>query len=637
MGKEALTQRDDGTAIAVPETRDDWRQWVSAGRTRNWMLGDPLIDWLRLHGEDRDYIPKQDLDSYNEDLDFLKFIFERGQEFETGILRLLEEKCEVVTIARDYREIASLSKAEETFAAMQRGLPIIYQGVLWDAQHLNYGSPDFLVRSDVLRELFSDTVSDAEASIAAPDLGIGEWHYRVVDTKFSTLHLNAAGTQLDNSGSGPAYKAQLYVYNRMLGRLQGYLPPESYLLGRGWQLTSRGETRRGTNALELLAAVPQDGSVANNVPIAVETENALAWIRRLRAEGGQWQLLPTPSVPELYPNMSGSDDGEMMLDIGPSEWELGDEAGGFDERWVGVKKWLADELKELTRLWQVGVGRRKQAHATGIYRWDDPKITPEVVGVSGPRTEPTLRQMLEVNTGNGPAVLPLRVETTRAEWHVTPGVEFFVDFEFCSDLNDDFSTLPEKGGQPLIFMVGCGHVENGEWQFRLFVTDELSEGEEIRIIREWVEHMGVVRDRLDPENPQPRLFHWSHAEVTQLERAYNSARRRHGERADWPELGWYDFQMQVMRGEPVTVRGALGFGLKAVAKAMHSHGLIGTDWPDNQVDGLGAMVGAWRCDTETREKGVPMVRLPLMQAIADYNEVDCRVMMEIIRYLREKH
>ena len=245
--------------------------------------------------------------------------------------------------------------------------------------------------------------------------------------------------------------------------------------------------------------------------------------------------------------------------------------------------------------------------------------------------------MLEVNTGNGPAVLPLRIENTRAEWHTTPGVEFFVDFEFCSDLNDDFSALPEKGGQPLIFMIGCGHVENGQWRFRLFVTDDLSEGEEIRIIREWVEHMGTVRERLDPENPQPRLFHWSHAEVTQLERAYNSARRRHGERADWPELGWYDFQMRAMRGEPVTVRGALGFGLKAVAKAMHTHGLIETDWPDNQVDGLGAMVGAWRCDAEAREQGTSMADEPLMKEIARYNEVDCKAMMDIIRYLRENH
>ena len=133
MGIEALTHRDDGTAIAVPESHEDWQQWVSAGRTRNWMLDDPLIDWLRLYGKDRDYIPKQELDSYVEELDFLTFIFERGQEFEAGIRRLLGETYEVATIAQDYREIASLSKAEETFSVMQRGVPVIYQGVLWDA------------------------------------------------------------------------------------------------------------------------------------------------------------------------------------------------------------------------------------------------------------------------------------------------------------------------------------------------------------------------------------------------------------------------------------------------------------------------------------------------------------------------
>ena len=85
------------------------------------------------------------------------------------------------------------------------------------------------------------------------------------------------------------------------------------------------------------------------------------------------------------------------------------------------------------------------------------------------------------------------------------------------------------------------------------------------------------------------------------------------------------------------VRGALGFGLKAVANAMHSQGLIETDWDDSPVDGLGAMVGAWRCGEEARRRGVPMTSLPLMDEIARYNEVDCKVMMEIVRYLRANH
>lgn len=187
-------------------------------------------------------------------------------------------------------------------------------------------------------------------------------------------------------------------------------------------------------------------------------------------------------------------------------------------------------------------------------------------------------------------------------------------------------------------MIGCGHIENGDWRFRLFVTDDLSEDEETRIIREWVEHMQTVQLRLDPDNHRPRIFHWSHAEVTQLEGAYNSARRRHGDRADWPaDLNWYDFLSKVIGQEPVVVNGAWGFGLKAVAKAMRSHGLIETDWADNPVDGLGAMVGAWHCDAEAHKKGTSMADESLMKQLAEYNEVDCRVMMEIVHYLRENH
>ena len=58
----------------------------------------------------------------------------------------------------------------------------------------------------------------------------------------------------------------------------------------------------------------------------------------------------------------------------------------------------------------------------------------------------TLAQLLTVNTDGGPSLLPLRIEKTRGEWHPTPKVEFYVDFEFCSDLNDDFPKLSEKGG-----------------------------------------------------------------------------------------------------------------------------------------------------------------------------------------------
>lgn len=635
MGIEALTHRDDGSEVPIPVTRDDWDLWVSAGRTRNWVLQDPLVDWLQRYGKSRGYVPRQELGHYDQDLDFVRFIFEKGRQFEAGILRLLEEQYDVKSVASGHEDIRSLDKARETFEAMRLGVPIIYQPVLWDAQNLTYGSPDFLLRSDVLHHLFPTTLSEQDAQINAPDLGGNPWHYRVVDVKFTTLSLNAAGTELANGGSATAYKAQLYVYNRMLGRVQGFEPPSSYLLGRGWRFKSKGQDYRGDSAMDRLAPIPQSGTLTNKVPIAHAVEQALAWVRRVRTEGQDWELLPTPSVPELYPNVGGADD-DMMLDSGPADLE-GDDEDGLTGRWENVKKWLANELKELTLLWQVGVAKRNEAHAQGVHRWDDPRLTPFDVGIKGEKQAPVLQQLLDVNRADGPPVLPQLINETREDWYSKSGLEFYVDFEFCSDLNDDFSNLPWKGGQPLIFMIGCGHVENGQWQFKSLVADTLSEPEEARIIREWFTHMARVRDRLDPRNPTPRIIHWSGAEITALKTAYNSAWNRHNQPNDWPDLGWFDFLQNVMRREPVVVRGALGFGLKAIANAMQAQGLIETSWSDSPLDGLGAMVGAWRCDENARRKDIPMSTLDLMQEIAIYNEVDCKVMMEIVRYLRANH
>ena len=635
MGIKALTHRDDGMQVAIPASQEDWQQWVSAGRTRNWMLQDPLVDWLHLYHKDRAYIPKSALEGYERNLDFVQFIFERAQAFEAGILRLLQQSYEVVTVAHGPSDIRQMEKAQETFFHMQAGTPIIYQGVLWDAHHMTYGSPDFLIRSNVLNQLFPASFPESMAAAPAPDLGDVNWHYCVVDTKFTTLHLNASETELLNSGSAKAYKAQLFIYSRMLGRLQGYEPPQSFLLGRGWEFESKGDKYRGSNAFARLGPVKQHGTITGGVTLAEEVDLALSWVRRVRTEGGDWDLLPQPSVPELYPNMTNNED-DMMVDIATPEI---DEAPEIEQQhqWVRVKKWLAGELKELTQLWQVGVAKRDQALASGLYRWDDAGLTPASVGITGAKLGPTLQQILEVNRESGPSIRPQRIAKTRDHWHTPASLEFYVDFEFCTDLADDFSLLPEKGGQPLIFMIGCGHVEENAWQFRSFVVRELSEREELRIILEWSAYMAEVQNRLGTVLEAPRVFHWSHAEVTALENAYNSARERHRERATWPNVDWYDFLSKVMREEPVVVRGALGFGLKAIANAMHNLGLIATNWSDSPVDGLGAMVGAWRCDEKRQETGTPLHEMSLMQEIARYNEVDCKVMMEIITYLRTNH
>ena len=132
---------------------------------------------------------------------------------------------------------------------------------------------------------------------------------------------------------------------------------------------------------------------------------------------------------------------------------------------------------------------------------------------------------------------------------------------------------------------------------------------------------------------QVRLVHWWEAEVVAYESGPDSAKGRHTGNT-WPSLPWFDFLTRVVQPSPVTVTGAFEFGLKPLAKAMHAAGLIETTWDEGPGDGMGAMIGAYWCEGEAARTGLSMQQLDLMRGIGKYNEVDCRAMGELVRWLR---
>ena len=613
MARDATTHDDSGTQ-RVPTSRSEWDQWVSASATRNHVLGDPLLDWLERHGESKGF----ERDPVDGRTDFLEFIFRKGIEFERAVVDHLRglNLGEVRTLgADDSAPVSSrdLDLALETWDAMAEGVAIIDQGALRDPQSRTYGLPDLLIRSDVLAELFPEDLTAEQAAIPAPALDLGDCHYVVVDIKYTTLNLSARGKIL-NSGSAPAYKVQLHIYSRALGRLQEYRPPRAFLLGRSWKQTVRGTTSRGNGCMDRLGPVEHNEATPAGT-LRQRADAATAWMRRMRRDGHDWAALPQPSVDELRPDV-----------------------GGDPGVWASAVEQIVEASGDLTVLRGVGVDRRRQANEAGLFDWRDDRVTPAALGVKGAVAAPVLRKLLDVNRRPGPVVRPAQVETARSAWIDVPTLEFYVDFETVSDLDDDFSFIPAKGGQPLVFMVGCGHVEDDEWHFECFTADELTELAEAVVIEQWLDHMAEVVDRLDP-GVRPKVFHWSAAEVSYLQTAYNAAVKRHGSRGrGWVTPTWFDFLSQVIRKEPVVVRGAHGFGLKAIANALHAAGLVETNWVTGPTDGLGAMVGAWWCQKEVAEgRASRLMDLAQMQEIRDYNEVDCKAMMEVVRYLREHH
>jgi len=199
----------------------------------------------------------------------------------------------------------------------------------------------------------------------------GAFHYVVVMPRFTTLTFNVNGSQLRNVRSFKFYKALVLLQTCAVALVQGYQPREAYILGRGWTCG----TGRGDNALDTFAIVPTSSSDWKTGP-AQAVDKALRWLRRLRsAEGAAWTVLPRPSIPELYPNAKNSS----------------------CYPWSNAKKRVAQELREITLLWYVSPRHRRRCHAQGVFTFDDPRISVEMIGIRGPIISKVLADIIAIN------------------------------------------------------------------------------------------------------------------------------------------------------------------------------------------------------------------------------------------------
>jgi hypothetical protein len=624
----------------------DWDQWVSATATRNYLLHDPLLDWLSTHSSTLAY-RRPDLGlkiskslAQRSTDNFIEFIMAQGIEFESKIVEMLCHRLgrDMIVDVGGSRNARSIEKFNETIALMNRGVPLIYNGVLHNDDDQTYGVPDLLVRSDWFDRLVrTPPLTPEETTIPAPKLRDvlsmrgrpPNFHYRVVDIKWTTLYLRADGVRILNASSFPAYKGQLLIYNRALARVQGYEPPRTYILGRKWTYTTCGETSKGRHPLDRLGVIDYSDVDAEYIP---KTDAAIRWVKEMRRDGHQWEITPHAplSRPELYPNMSNS----------------------HDYPWHAVKVAIASQLSEITELWMCGVKNRELAHSQGIYRWRDERCTTETLGVKGPVVSKILSKILSINRDiTDDLVRPDIIQGNRDGWQRSQNIEFYVDFEFLTDIFSD-SSLSAPGANPtpsestaLIFMIGVGYFDPGTgwWIFKEFTVDELTQRSERKICQAFSDYIREESDFFECANPL--LIHWSSAENWQWNTAYDKhdgverawiPTRNDGNKDVDPR--WFDL-LKVFREEPIVVRGALGFSLKEVARAMADHNLIEARWDENSscTDGASAMLCAYNASKEARRRGATLKEMPQVQEIIRYNEVDCKSVGEIIRYLRDSH
>ena len=591
-----------------------WENMIGASKVRNFFLSDPLIDWLQFYNITTiDDKPKKKIKNnrkyvnYSADNSFSSFIKSEGIRFEEKVYSYLKGKYNIVKVA-EYYQARDEKMFNNTIELMKKGVDMLYQPIVHDFVNETYGIPDLLVRSDKINEIFGyHILNDMEANIPSPVLGT-PFHYVVIDIKYSTLYLAANGKNMKNTGSIPAYKGQICIYNNAIGIIQGYTPRYSYVLGKKWEF-KRGKTvTKGNSFMSRLGVIDY---LKYDCSYKEQVNNALTWLRLVRNEGYKWELLPTPSRRELYPNMKNEKDG------------------GFR----GIKNKLNDELGEITSVWMCGYKKRLLAHSKGILSWKDEKCTSESLEFKPTKTSKTLDAILNINRSKD-IIIDIGTLKSDSTWKTYNGIEYYIDYE---TMNSNFGKVELEGDQCIgyknndfIFMIGVGWEEKGEWKFKCFVADNNNTKSEIKMINNFWDFINENNRRLD--NNKNRFIHWSPAEVL----SYKKLRSRLA--LPLPDKNFYDLH-KVLKDNFFATKGALNYSLKSIAKSMYMNGLINISWDTTSPcsNGLNAMLLAYNIYDKVRPSQTIDLDEPVMKDIIHYNEIDCRVLWEILSYLRKSY
>lgn len=607
---------------------------ISASKLSNFALGDTFEDWCDLYYQESQ--EKRILGNGTQPIDdnnFYNLLMKQGKIFENGEINIIRKmfKEEFVTIVEDMNNYKNniLMYADKTIQEIMKGTPIIYQGMLINrtGQLVNsYGLPDLIIRSDYLDKFIEiSPYDDLMKKFKAPNLK-GNYHYVIVDIKWTTLDLCVDGIRLRNSGRMHANKVQLYVYNHALGQIQGYEPTTSFILGRGYKFEVKGNVYADRNSFARLGHIQYDEWDKDYINTTIA---AINWIKYLRTNGKKWKLLPKPSVPELYPNMSSIS----------------------ESKWFPFKNEVADKLGEISMLWHCGPKNRKIAHQKGIYSFRDEKCTAETVGICGPKQAPILNEIININkkTDFSSPIDRLKITLNKEadnRWMDSYKLRISVDFETIGNIFDNFEDLPFSQDTPYIFMIGVAYQGYGQQlKYQMFLVSELTKNAEFQLVYQFYQFLREITDQyLGKELPIPSLYHWGHIERTFFEKLGERLVKNIGDDIEKDielmktKLDWYDLN-KCFKDNPIVTNGCYTFGLKDVANRLADLGLIKSSWRNNVSscsNGNTAMVMAHRVYETCKKNNMNIIQNQTMKEIRDYNKIDCVVIHEIVDLLRRK-
>jgi hypothetical protein len=554
--------------------------WTSASKTRNYILDDPLIDYLKHNNINPIVEIPQSVKrkrGYSETFD--EQLMNNGNDFEISVTEYIKDNVGVDNFKKigESYEALNYTKYIETLNAIKSNVPVIYQPILWNSSNKTFGCADLIIKSHTAKKLFPNYIDHYKNRNV----------YEVYDIKWSTVSLLSGTIYLNNDKKAKTYKAQLWIYTQALNKMTGDNISTAYILGKkNKRLRIEDDGSKSTETL------PNTHNEIALIDFSKEKTNikifrqALKWLKDLKTN--KELNHDPPNDPRLYPNMKN-----------------------HNNEYHPIKKDLAIRNKEITLLYNVGPTHRKNAHSQGIYKLDDPNLTTEVLGLNPSLTTNLINNIIEVNSTDCTDLVLYNDLSNSGNWR-NAKIRCYLDIEAISTTVYDLAHNKPN----YIFMIGIGVVINDQWSFTEFTVNSLIDNEETRIIKEFDDFLDNLLKKHKRIKHIP-VFHWANFERANL----------------LPLLMINDkYQFHDMykwvKDNGICVKGAYDFKLKNYAKAMYKNGLIDVEWPDGINDGINAMNTAY--NYYTHDVG----DVDVINDIKKYNEIDCKAMFAIHQYLK---
>ena len=544
---------------------------------KNYFYNDHLLDWLNIHSTSKynsfkttNYQVEHFLQSFSDNLInyTISYIFSKLIYNNYSISKLLS------TVSN---ELSINDRIRTTKQYIDSNIPIIFNPHLGNINEL-YGSAAFIVRCDYIH-LFSNIFNDSNISSNIHYQYRKNKSYFLIDIK--NIKINIDTFTINNTYKNQYHRASSHLFNQLLNNYLNTNIDTIYFIIK---------TNNSSNNDYVIL------SDLNDENLRLKTELAIQNYNYIHLYGSKWDpIYDSKNNSLLLPNLCNYD----------------------DHPWNNTKLFIANQIKDITLLWNCSSINRNKAFQNNIYTYDDPKLNSSILGKTGKQAI-ILDKIIDINRQDVISYSPRKIKNYQNIKVISnQQTQFIVDFETTTIHNSS-----------IIFLIGCicFHSDN-TYSFKSFLSKDFNiEENEHHIIYEWLDYMNSISNNII-------IHHWGNAEPT----TFNHIINKYSIDSNLiSNIQWNDI-LNMFKKEPFVIKNVFSFGLKEICKELYALGLINNIWDDNDIDGKTTMVyvaNEIKNNINHSNIHLSFKENKIIKTIIQYNKIDCLVLYDILHFFK---